>query len=532
LKTAFDNSTDVQDDFEFTITPGQETEDISLATNTIAQTSLADGAAASTSTGTINLTAAATGEAANGATITLLRGTGVASPLVAVDSTTGNLTITVDDTANVTFADIADAINDEGTYTAVVDSTGGLTEFNDANVTETTTAFDDGVEGVSQTAEISLSALLPGTAANGRTITFNTLSGTTTPLATVDSTTGNITITVDSAASVSVASIVQAINDEGTYSATADTTGGLTSFNNATDTSTTNAFADGGLASGGLARSVVFELLGKTGSNVFNVSAGTSINDLVTQINLVRDATGVTASINTTSTGQDLVLTSSEYGSNAFVDMRVISEAAGGTIRGAIGAGARQNGTDIVAKVNGVDASGSGNKLSINTSTLELSLTVADGSDDNVGFTITGGGALFQLGADVVSNQQARIGIASVSAARLGGPAGKLFQLGSGESASLVNDPNTAARIVTEAINQVTSLRGRLGAFQATTLESNITSLSDTVANLQEAESTIRDADFAKESASLTRAQILVQSGTNVLALANQNPQNVLSLLR
>ncbi|MEM6365381.1 MAG: flagellin, partial [Planctomycetota bacterium] len=61
---------------------------------------------------------------------------------------------------------------------------------------------------------------------------------------------------------------------------------------------------------------------------------------------------------------------------------------------------------------------------------------------------------------------------------------------------------------------------------------SNLVSLNQTRANLQEAESSIRDADFAEESAKLTRAQILVQSGTNVLSLANQNPQNVLALLR
>jgi flagellin len=47
-----------------------------------------------------------------------------------------------------------------------------------------------------------------------------------------------------------------------------------------------------------------------------------------------------------------------------------------------------------------------------------------------------------------------------------------------------------------------------------------------------DAESSIRDADFAKETANLTRAQILVQAGTSVLAIANQNPQNVLALLR
>ena len=124
------------------------------------------------------------------------------------------------------------------------------------------------------------------------------------------------------------------------------------------------------------------------------------------------------------------------------------------------------------------------------------------------------------------------MGIGSVSASSLGGTNGRLYQLGSGQSKSLANDPNGAAKIIDEVINKVTSLRGRLGAFQATTLESNLTSLNDTVSNLTQAESSIRDADFAAESSKLTRAQILVQSGTQVLSLANQNPQNVLSLLR
>ena len=53
----------------------------------------------------------------------------------------------------------------------------------------------------------------------------------------------------------------------------------------------------------------------------------------------------------------------------------------------------------------------------------------------------------------------------------LGGTSGKLFSLKSGEANSLDSDPTTAARIVDEAINKVTSLRGRLGSFQRTTLE-------------------------------------------------------------
>ncbi len=185
-----------------------------------------------------------------------------------------------------------------------------------------------------------------------------------------------------------------------------------------------------------------------------------------------------------------------------------------------------------MATVNGVEANGVGNSLSINTTSLDLSITVDDGSSANFSFSITGGGAKFQLGPDVTSNQQARLGIGSVSTGQLGGPTGRLYELGNGQARSLTNDVNGAGRIIDDVINKVTSLRGRLGAFQATTLESNLVSLNDTRANLLEAESSIRDADFAEESARLTRAQILVQSGTNVLSLANQNPQNVLALLR
>ena len=133
----------------------------------------------------------------------------------------------------------------------------------------------------------------------------------------------------------------------------------------------------------------------------------------------------------------------------------------------------------------------------------------------------------------MVSNQQARLGIGSVNTASLGGVSGSLFQLGTGGSAQLTSQNlDNAAAIVEEAITQVTSLRGRLGAFQRTTLETNQNALNDTLVNLTEAESSIRDADFAAESAALTRSQILVQSGTTVLQISNQNPQNVLALLR
>jgi flagellin len=163
---------------------------------------------------------------------------------------------------------------------------------------------------------------------------------------------------------------------------------------------------------------------------------------------------------------------------------------------------------------------------------LDASVELAAAFTGTINFEIIGGGALFQLGPDVVSNQQVRIGINSLNTARLGGSSGKLYQLQSGGTATLAEDPNVAASIVEEAINDVTTLRGRLGAFQRTLLETNKNALNDTLVNLTDAESQIRDADFASETAALTRAQILVQSGTTVLSIANQNPQNVLALLR
>ena len=78
--------------------------------------------------------------------------------------------------------------------------------------------------------------------------------------------------------------------------------------------------------------------------------------------------------------------------------------------------------------------------------------------------------------------------------------------------------------MVNEAINEITSLRGRLGAFQSTTLQTNINTLQDTLSNLTGAQSNIQDADFAVESANLTRAQILVQAGTSVLSDCQPQP--------
>lgn len=286
----------------------------------------------------------------------------------------------------------------------------------------------------------------------------------------------------------------------------------------------------GNSGGGVLQADVVFELMGSRGAQVFNFRAGTNIAQIVSAVNLVSDATGVTAEIDS-ATG-DLQLTSLEYGSKAIVALQIIDEGSSGVLRTSL-SGQRSQGTNIQATVNGFQAESQGNELSINTSTLTLSMFVDPLTlPGSLEFTIFGGGALFQLGGDVVSNQQARLGIDAITTSSLGGVSGKLYELGSGQAKSLVRDISGAGRVINEVIGKVTGLRGRLGAFQATTLESNTNSLTETVTNLAQAESSIRDADFATETAALTRAQILVQSGTTVLGIANQNPQNVLRLLQ
>lgn len=92
----------------------------------------------------------------------------------------------------------------------------------------------------------------------------------------------------------------------------------------------------------------------------------------------------------------------------------------------------------------------------------------------------------------------------------------------------VVVDPLKA---IDAALQNVDSLRSDLGAIQ-NRFQSTIANLSNTVTNLSAARSRIEDADYAVEVSNMTRAQILQQAGTSVLAQANQVPQTVLSLLR
>ncbi len=236
----------------------------------------------------------------------------------------------------------------------------------------------------------------------------------------------------------------------------------------------------------------------------------------------------------------EITFTSSDFGSQEFVDINVLNGAFA-TLDVDSNTVGRDAGSDVAATINGQKAQGNGLKASVKTAMLDASVTFGSGASVNVAgttstVTVTGGGSLFQIGQDVSPAGQIGIGIEAVNTARLGGVSGKLFELGSNGGKSLLDvGPSVQGAdlvaIVEEALNKVSTLRGRLGAVQKNVIETNITSLGVALENITEARSQIVDTDFAVETANLTRAQILSQSGISVLGIANQNPAQVLSLL-
>jgi flagellin len=283
-----------------------------------------------------------------------------------------------------------------------------------------------------------------------------------------------------------------------------------------------------------IAHSVTLQIGGSTGVQTLSFVSGTTASAIGFAINNISDSTGVKASlIDSATPTSGLNFTSVGYGSASFVSI----EAQTGSFTTTDTTGAtksRATGADAVATINGATTVGNGLNLSLNTSTLDLNLTL----NTNMGightnFAITGGGALFQLGSVVATDQQVSVGIGSVAASDLGNSSiGFLNDVETGGDATLVGGKTEAASaIVDEAIAQVSVLRGRLGAFEANTLQTNSNALQVALENVTSSESQITDANFATETSNLTRDQILVQAGTSVLATANTTPQDALTLL-
>ncbi|MFL9610316.1 flagellin domain-containing protein [Methylobacillus sp. Pita2] len=143
-------------------------------------------------------------------------------------------------------------------------------------------------------------------------------------------------------------------------------------------------------------------------------------------------------------------------------------------------------------------------------------------------------GLTFQVGAGTTSQDTITVDAINLTSAATGSTSGVAAAAATGTvaiSGASADNATAAIDAIDDALDAVNTSRATLGAVQ-NRFESVISSLQVSVENQSAAKSRILDADFAAETANLTRAQILQQAGTAMLAQANSVPNNVLTLLR
>jgi flagellin len=166
------------------------------------------------------------------------------------------------------------------------------------------------------------------------------------------------------------------------------------------------------------------------------------------------------------------------------------------------------------------------------TGTLALDTPDAAGAYSGTGTTITEGNEA-RVSGQVKFNSSSSFSVTSDAATGglVTGTTGSTLSNVGQIDISSQKGSNDALVVVDSALDFVNGLRAKLGAVQ-NRVESTISNLSTTSENLSAARSRIQDADFASETASLTRSQVLQQAGIAMLAQANAAPNNVLTLLR
>ena len=221
------------------------------------------------------------------------------------------------------------------------------------------------------------------------------------------------------------------------------------------------------------------------GQNVSAVIADQNdLSSLVSAINGVAGTTGVTANFTSTSAKNSITLTTTD-GRN-------------------IGLGAFANST-------------AGNQsMNIGATTLTEGGTVAAVKTGVVALSSTKGAiTLANANADVFGGATVNSSFSAIAAVDL----------------STATGASNALSVIDSALSQINSGRADLGAIQ-NRFQATIANLETTHENMSASRSRILDADFAKETAALSRAQVLQQAANAMVAQANQMPQQVLALLR
>jgi len=296
----------------------------------------------------------------------------------------------------------------------------------------------------------------------------------------------------------------------------------------------------------------------------FTIASGTAMSSVITTINGRSSDTGVTASATGT---YGLRLDATNYGSN----YDVVFTSAANELTTAASSPTQTDGVNMQATVTFADGSTStmnqgtglnlvdadGNAIVLNEITTGSAgsglVALVTGSAYSIG-SLDVNEATFQIGAN--ESQTVTVSVQSTSALSLGINAqytdansvtgnvttfANIDQLKSGTGGALsggVFVDGTADQmaqsigVIDEAIEDISTIRGNLGAIQADNLQPGLESLRVAYENLQAAESTIRDTDMSLEMANFTKNQIMMQAGTAMLAQANQIPSTILKLLQ
>jgi flagellin len=325
--------------------------------------------------------------------------------------------------------------------------------------------------------------------------------------------------------------------------ARADSMGSNSLSSDGTIDAATAAAAD--ISGGNIVAAQSLTVTGDTGSTSVAVAVGATAKDIATDVNNVAATTSVSATARTTATlsslGDTGTVSMNLYGSNtSAVAVSANVSSTGDLTSLADAINSKAGSTGITATLSADKASISlaneqGEDIKIedfnNTgATKTVDITGASGT----AATLTGGAATDStvVGGTVSFSASSIYSVTTDTAGTLFAAANNNSTLDSVGSVDIGTQAgaNNALSVVDGALDFVDDLRAGLGAMQ-NRFESTISNLQNVSENLSAASSRIRDADFAAETAALTRGQILQQAGVAILAQANQSQQSVLSLL-
>jgi flagellin len=273
-----------------------------------------------------------------------------------------------------------------------------------------------------------------------------------------------------------------------------------------------------------------------------NLSAGLTQQEVVNTINEYTNQTGVVAKINGGNGPTELYSTNFGSGAAITVQSNVNASATStgfGTLLQTF------NGTDVQGTINGVAAVGVGNVLTGTAGgTGAVSVAIAGEPTSGANYlstysndlgtanvNITDNSLVFQIGAN--ANQTTTVTVGNMQTTALGlSVTGVQFANLSAVNVQTASGAQDTIKVVDAAIDEVSALSGQLGAIQANTLQQSANNLNATLQNTTATLSTIRDTNFAEETAKYSQSQVLMQVGSTVLSNANQTSALILNLMK